>query len=109
MLSMEKLERAFQAGGPALAKARMRHKCVAHGNSDRLGKSSVWGQQWEDGYAKHSLTGQAGRGVNPLQQLPHTQLTTLVGVVGQDQLAHLHLRRVPVPFTICHGTVVFCT
>lgn len=63
-----------------------------------------WGHQWEDSCAK--LTRQAGRGVDPLEQLPNAQLPALVGVTGQHQLAHLHLGGVPVPpVVVRHGTV----
>lgn len=53
-----------------------------------------------------SLTRQAGCGVNPLEQLPDAQLSTVVGVAGQHQLAHLHLCGVPVHLAICHGSTL---
>jgi hypothetical protein len=58
---------------------------------------------------EHGLTRQASRGVNPLEQLSNAQLAPLVGVAGQHQLAHLHLRGVSVPLALCHGTLVLCT
>lgn len=72
--------------------------------SDHGDLSSRWrGCPWEDTCARQSLTGQAGGGVDPFEQLPDTQLATLVGVARQHQLAHLHLRGVPVPPAVPHG------
>lgn len=88
-------EGARRSGGPVTA-------------SDNGGfPSGWWGHRWEDSCTKHGLTGQAGRGVNPLEQLPDAQLATLVGVARQHELAHLHLGGVPVPLAARHGTVVF--
>lgn len=67
------------------------------------------GHRREDACARRSLTGQAGGGVDPLEQLPDTQLAALVGVARQHHLAHLHLRGAPVALTVHHGTVgVLC-
>lgn len=66
----------------------------------------VWCRGWEGSCAGRSLTGQAGGGVNPLEQLPDAQLATLVGMAGQHQLAHLHLRGVPVALVLCHVVVL---
>lgn len=66
----------------------------------------VCGQGWEGSHAGFSLTRQAGSGIDPLEQLPDAQLATLVGVAGQHQLAHLHLRGVPVALAVCHVVAV---
>lgn len=43
--------------------------------------------------ARRVPTGQAGGGVDPLEQLPGAQLAAGVGVRGLDGLAHVHLAR----------------
>lgn len=42
-------------------------------------------------------TRQTGRGVHPLEQLPHAQLSAVVCVARQHDLTHLHFSGVPVP------------
>ena len=61
---------------------------------------------WCGGHAGLGLTRQAGGGIDPLEQLPDAQLATLVGVAGKHQLAHLHLRGVPVALTVGHAVAV---
>lgn len=43
------------------------------------------------------LTREAGSRVDPLEQLPGAELDAVVGVAGQHQLAHLHLRGAAAP------------
>lgn len=41
-------------------------------------------------------TREAGCGVHPLEKLSSAELSTVVGVTGEDYLTHLHLSWVPV-------------
>lgn len=47
-----------------------------------------------------SPTCQTGNGVHPLQELPGSQLSLVVGVAREDGLAHLHLGQ-SVPASLC--------
>lgn len=95
-LNPEKSERAPQAGGAVRAKAGPRARCGTGGTVTSPGGRPATG--W--------LTGQAGGSVDPLEQLADAQLAALVGVAGQHQLAHLHLRGVPVALAGRHGAAV---
>lgn len=91
----------MQAGGTAGAKSRMRNECGAGGG--QCPSLTTAGPPREDAGARQRLTGQAGGGVDPLEQLPDAQLATLVGVARQHELTHLHLRGVPVALAVSHG------
>lgn len=52
-----------------------------------------------------TLTGEAGRGVHPLEQLSHAHLLAMVGVAGKYDLAHLHLRRIAIHSSVLRDQV----